>query len=122
VNLADLTATGDGLSIDCQLYAACSGECVGQSLLADGHYSVTVQATGTLPAVVEFDIQNPTDCGCCGCCPDSAAAQVVLLPDPEADGSRACCADLAADEANCGECGHACTDLETCQAGACVTL
>jgi hypothetical protein len=119
VNLADLTATGDGLQVECQA-SGCSAECVGQARLADGHYSLTLEAAGGQPLVVEFDITNPTNCGCCGCCPGSYSEQVVLLPDPASDGTRACCADLTSSPTDCGACGEVCQPPMACIGGNCL--
>jgi len=121
VNLVDLTATGDGVEIQCQVSSGCAAECASDYLpLADGHYAVTLEATGALPLVVEFDLESPTDCGCCGCCPGSHSETVVLEPDPAADGTRACCADLTSDTNDCGACGQVCQSPMACIGGNCL--
>lgn len=119
VNLHGLTAESEDLTVTCELWDGCSGSCGSQYLLADGHYTVTLSAPAAEPVTVEFDIVNPQDCGCCGCCPGSHFEQIVMVPDPASESPNDCCADLETDSANCGICGHTCSDTETCVDGDC---
>lgn len=85
--------------------------------LPDGSYEIKLTAPGYSTAVVPFTIANPTDCGCCGCCPGSFQDTVTLQPD----GSpiTGCCSDLQSDPMNCGKCGHACPAGGSCSGGLC---
>jgi len=120
VNMRELTADAEGITVDCQLFSGCAGECIVQDHLPDGHYSVALSAAGVEPVIVEFDIVNPTNCGCCGCCPGSHSEQIVMVPNPDATSDNACCALLDSDTSNCGTCGHLCQDFEACVSGNCV--
>jgi hypothetical protein len=114
-----IVVEGTSVTLDCYGYSDCSVNC--QSLeyqLTDGHYAVNIAAPGFVPTLHEFDIVNPTNCGCCGCCPGSYYGLVTLVPD----GSEleTCCADLMNDALNCGSCGLACDAGLSCVEGSCV--
>lgn len=86
--------------------------------LADGSYTFSFASPGYATASVTIDVVNPTNCGCCGCCPFSTTKDVVLQPTGAA--VTDCCTDsLQSDANNCGTCGHVCPNGIDCAAGQC---
>jgi hypothetical protein len=120
-NLADLTITGD-VDVPCYVTNGCSAVCESVPYQLDnGHYSLTLTATGFEPQLFEFDLANPTDCGCCGCCPGSVWDTVTLVPAASGPSPEPCCANLDSDELNCGSCGTACDAGQLCSSGTCAS-
>lgn len=117
-NLSQLDVSGEGLELECSPNADCTVSCFSnQYQIPDGHYSLVITAPGFLSQTLEFDAVNPTNCGCCGCCPFSFSQQVTLTSDGSA--VESCCADTRSDAMNCGGCGIACLDGESCVEGTC---
>lgn len=101
---------------------ACSATCPPDDKLCtnDGGASICVNA--------QTDNDNCGSCGhackpneichnaeCNGTCGDSKSGEVVC----GADGGLPYCANLQADNTNCGTCGHVCTGGELCVSGVC---
>jgi len=115
--IGSLTVDSPGAGMDCARNG-CGFVCRStETKLPDGSYQVTLKAPGYGAKLVPFTITNPTQCGCCGCCPGAFQQNVTLEPD----GSpiTGCCSDLQTDPMNCGTCGHACTAGASCSAGQC---
>jgi hypothetical protein len=87
--------------------------------LSNGSHPVTIEAPGYETVVRTVEVDNPTNCGCCGCCPFSATVAMELEPDgtPVAG----CCADTTSDPENCGGCGNHCPAGVACVEGRCET-
>ena len=58
-------------------------------------------------------IENVCKCGDVGC---TGIENTCCMAEDGTGG----CFDLQSDQNNCGECGHACVDLQSCEAGVCV--
>ena len=86
--------------------------------LPDGSYAFTFASPGYAPTTANIDVVNPTNCGCCGCCPFAATKDIVLQPTGAT--VVGCCTDsLQTDASNCGSCGHVCPSGIDCVAGQC---
>jgi hypothetical protein len=120
ISFYGLEVTGADVTLNCNSSSCGQVTCTSESLLADGHYSVEVGSPAFTPKKVEFHITNPTDCGCCGCCPGSAQVTVTLDPVENPPEELLCCADLASDDDNCGACGNVCTPRYSCRGGECI--
>jgi len=118
--IQDLTVESDDLSMSCYGggLAPCQWTCDSQQFgLPDGHYSIRLSAPGYETQTVEFDVVNPTNCGCCGCgCGPNVQKDVTLKPNGDPVGN--CCAVTATDPDHCGECNNAC-DTRLCSEGEC---
>jgi hypothetical protein len=116
--ISDLTADVPGVPFSCKPLpgrSPCQWECVPSAIVPVGQYTATISAPGYETATVEFDLTTP--CGCCSCrCAQRWRAEVQL--SPAADPAPACCAALATDPNNCGECGRVCPQ-GVCTAGTC---
>jgi hypothetical protein len=118
--LGSIVAQASGLDVQC-LRSGCSFFCRStQARLPDGDYMVSLAVPGYHTQTVQIHIANPTNCGCCGCCPFAASQDVVLQPD----GSpiTGCCSDLITDPLNCGACGKTCSTDAWCANKTCTPV
>lgn len=118
--IADLTVDVPGLTLSCNSSGsptACQWTCQAFQTVPGGHYTATISAPGFETQTIEFDINNPTNCGCCGCfCGGNFQSTVMLHPTGEP--TAACCTSLDRDPSNCGSCGNVCP-IPSCQEGKC---
>jgi hypothetical protein len=103
----------------------CGATCcpAAQSIVCCGDYCLNLMSP-----------DDPANCGACGnaCIPGAVCAMVPVEGPPGTaprcvcpTGTTDCafaCADLAADPLNCGGCGVACAEGESCVSGACAPL
>jgi hypothetical protein len=95
VAIANLTASSPGLTVTC--YPSGTGYQCSAAQAADGDHTITFSAPGFDPGSTVVHVTNPTDCGCCGCCPFSTSQQITLHPNGKPAGG---CSDASA--ADCG--------------------
>jgi hypothetical protein len=115
-----VSVKGSGLTMTCQ-HSGCTLVCTSsESRLSDGRYTLSIAAQGYATETVNIDVVNPTNCGCCGCCPFSATQNVALVPDGST--ISGCCSDLQTDPTNCGTCGKKCEADAWCAKGACTPV
>jgi hypothetical protein len=79
----------------------------------DGTYTITFSAPGYEPQTREYKVANPTNCGCCGCCPWSGGETIALVPNGQP--ITGCCANVQTSNHNCGQCGRKCALADTWQ-------
>lgn len=118
--IADLTVDVPGLALNCSWIGsptACQWTCQAFQTVPGGHYTATISAPGFETQTVEFDINNPTNCGCCGC-PCGASFQSTVMLRPTGEPTAGCCTALDRDPMNCGSCGNVCA-IPTCNDGRC---
>ena len=137
------TCCGDGICADLQKSAehcgSCNNACTdGKSCVEGTCKRVCAEGTPDLCDTLDLCVNFANDalhCGDCNTRCDTTATCVegVCTPsevsceadpdDPDALPKTHCwgaCVDLASDPANCGACGHACGDKQTCEGGACI--
>jgi hypothetical protein len=118
--IADLTVDVPGLTIMCNSIGSpttCQWTCQAYQTVPGGHYTATISAPGFETQTVEFDIQSPTNCGCCGC-PCGGSFQSTVTLHPTGEPTAGCCAALDRDPQNCGSCGNVCPS-SNCLDGEC---
>jgi hypothetical protein len=118
--IADLTVDVPGLSLTCNWNGSptsCQWTCQAFQTVPGGHYTATISAPGFETQTVEFDINSPTNCGCCGC-PCGGSFQSTVMLHPTGEPSAGCCTALDRDPNNCGSCGKVCP-VASCQDGKC---
>jgi hypothetical protein len=104
------SALQDSCYWSCQYY---------QTQIPDGDYTIVISAPGYVTKNVDFTVEQPTNCGCCGCVCGTAYHGTTEL-EPDGSGAPECCSTLN-ETSNCGSCGHACEGGQTCSNGECVT-
>ena len=95
--ISNLTVTSPGLTLDCSAFGR-GYQCTAYQA-ADGDYTITFSAPGFDPVSTSVQVHNPTNCGCCGCCPFSTQQQITLHPNGQPTGG---CSDAATDADTCG--------------------
>ncbi len=102
-NLTDLQVDVAGLTVTCTPGGSdCSMYCMSEEyMIPDGHYTVTISATGFVTQTISFDAVAPTNCGCCGCCPYSFNQVVTLTSDGTAVQDTCCGSGCAAELGAC---------------------
>lgn len=114
-----LSVKASGVTLSCRR-SGCGFVCTNQGALPDGKYSVELSATGYQSTTLHIDVNNPTSCGCCACCPFTTNLEVSLIPNGGA--IPGCCSDLMGDPNNCGACGNICAAGASCAAGKCTAV
>lgn len=118
--LASVVVQASGMTFQCSR-SACTLYCgSSKAQLPDGDYAVSVSAPGYKAKTVQVHVANPTNCGCCACCPFTTRQDVVLEPD--GGPITGCCSDLVSDWANCGACGHTCAADAWCANSTCTPV
>ena len=98
--------------------APCTWSCqFYQSQLGTADYAIVLAAPGYKEATIDFSVEVPQNCGCCGCrCTPGYIGDTELEPNSSA--TPDCCSTLA-DTANCGTCGNSCASGLACVEGEC---
>jgi hypothetical protein len=85
--------------------------------LGTADYSIVLSAPGYEEKTIDFSVEAPQNCGCCGCgCGVGYSGETALEPDGST--TPACCSTLA-DTTNCGSCGNQCDTGLACSNGEC---
>ena len=124
--IENLVASADGLHIDCRgdHGSPCRWTCQSQEQrLGDGTLTLHLSAPGFQDTTTDIVVKNPTNCGCCGCCPFSYTGTLQLAPAAGAPApATGCCADLQTDAYACGACDHTCPTGGQCIDGKCAPV
>jgi hypothetical protein len=117
-NLENVSVTSPGVEFDCWPTGAvaCQWVCHSSVAVSNGEHVITISALGAAPKTLDIMVLKPTSC-CCGCCSFAYTNSIVL--DQNQSSASACCADLMADNGNCGACGQPCTQGQDCSLGRC---